>query len=116
MCQEFRTFVEETEKELLALFRGIDYNGDGKLSKEELRNALRRAGLAVPNTKLDSFFALTERGDYIVTPAIVPAARIVALADHARDEPLDPVMRVTLISRGRADVERLAALLVDAAR
>jgi len=38
------------------------------------------------------------------------------LADHARDEPLDPVMRVTLISRGRADVERLAALLVDAAR
>ena len=57
MCQEFRTFVEETEKELLALFRGIDYNGDGKLSKEELRSALRRAGLAVPNTKLDSFFA-----------------------------------------------------------
>jgi len=72
-------------------------------------------GLAC-DVKLDSFFALTERSDYIVTPAIVPAARIVALADHARDEPLDPVMRVTLISRGRADVERLAALLVDAAR
>ena len=68
------------------------------------------------DVKLDSFFALTERSDYVVTPAIVPAARIVALADHARDEPLDPVMRVTLISRGRADVERLAALLVDAAR
>lgn len=54
---EFRTFVEETEKELLALFRGIDNNGDGKLSKDELRTALRRAGLAVPNSKLDTFFA-----------------------------------------------------------
>ena len=54
---EFRTFVKETEKELLALFRGIDHNGDGKLSKDELRNALRRAGLTVPNNKLDNFFS-----------------------------------------------------------
>ncbi|KAJ4986904.1 calcium dependent mitochondrial carrier protein [Stagonosporopsis vannaccii] len=55
--KEFRAFVEETEKELLALFRGIDNNGDGKLSKDELRDALRRAGLTVPNNKLDNFFA-----------------------------------------------------------
>jgi solute carrier family 25 phosphate transporter 23/24/25/41 len=53
---EFRNFVEETEKELLMLFRGIDHNGDGKLSKDELRSALRSAGLAVPNSKLDAFF------------------------------------------------------------
>ncbi|KAJ8107025.1 hypothetical protein OPT61_g9152 [Boeremia exigua] len=55
--EEFHTFVEETEKKLLALFRGIDHNGDGKLSKDELRSALRSAGLAVPNSKLDNFFA-----------------------------------------------------------
>jgi Ca2+-binding EF-hand superfamily protein len=56
-CSEFRAFVEETEKELLSLFRSIDYNDDGKLSKPELRAALSRAGLAVPNSNLDNFFA-----------------------------------------------------------
>lgn len=53
---EFRAFVEATEQELLALFRSIDYNDDGKLSKPELRTALSRAGLAVPNSSLDNFF------------------------------------------------------------
>jgi hypothetical protein len=53
---EFRTFVHETERELLALFKSIDYNNDGKLSKPELRAALSRAGLAVPNSSLDNFF------------------------------------------------------------
>jgi len=56
-CSEFRTFVEETEKELLSLFRSIDYNDDGKLSKSELRSAFSRAGLSVPNSNLDNFFA-----------------------------------------------------------
>ncbi|EUC50216.1 hypothetical protein COCMIDRAFT_82701 [Bipolaris oryzae ATCC 44560] len=54
---EFRTFVHETEKELRHLFQTIDYNHDGKLSKEELRSALRSAGLTVPNRSLDTFFA-----------------------------------------------------------
>ncbi|KAF7453697.1 calcium dependent mitochondrial carrier protein [Pyrenophora tritici-repentis] len=54
---EFRTFVHETEKELLQLFRSIDYNRDGKISRDELRSALRSAGLTVPNTNLDKFFS-----------------------------------------------------------
>ncbi|KAH3933717.1 hypothetical protein HBI56_144860 [Parastagonospora nodorum] len=54
--QEFRTFVHETERELLSLFKSIDYNNDGKISKPELRAALSRAGLAVPNSNLDTFF------------------------------------------------------------
>jgi hypothetical protein len=54
---EFRSFVEETEKELLHLFKSIDHNNDGKISKPELRAALSRAGLAVPNSNLDNFFA-----------------------------------------------------------
>jgi hypothetical protein len=53
---EFRTFVQETERELLALFKSIDYNNDGKISKAELRAALSRAGMAVPNSSLDNFF------------------------------------------------------------
>ena len=57
MGPEFRTFVKETERELLTLFKSIDVNHDGKISKEELQGAFRRAGLAVPNSKLDSFFS-----------------------------------------------------------
>jgi solute carrier family 25 phosphate transporter 23/24/25/41 len=56
VCAEFRTFVHETEKELLALFKSIDYNNDGKISKPELRAALSRSGLTVPNQSLDTFF------------------------------------------------------------
>jgi solute carrier family 25 phosphate transporter 23/24/25/41 len=53
---EFRSFVVETEKELLHLFKSIDHNNDGKISKPELRAALSRAGMAVPNSSLDTFF------------------------------------------------------------
>ena len=54
---EFRTFVEQTEKELLQLFKSIDRDHNGQLDKSELRVAFRRAGLAVPNSKLDQFFS-----------------------------------------------------------
>ncbi|KAI9883104.1 MAG: RNA polymerase II holoenzyme cyclin-like subunit [Watsoniomyces obsoletus] len=54
---EFRSFVKQTEKELRLLFDAIDRDGNGKLDKGELRSAFARAGLAVPNSKLDQFFA-----------------------------------------------------------
>ena len=53
---EFRTFVEKTEHELYSLFLSIDKDNNGKLDKGELQAAFKRAGLAVPNSKLDQFF------------------------------------------------------------
>ncbi|THW05404.1 hypothetical protein D6D23_09203 [Aureobasidium pullulans] len=53
---EFRKFVDQTERELWQLFQSIDRNHDGNLDKNELRAAFVRAGLAVPNSRLDSFF------------------------------------------------------------
>lgn len=49
--------MRETEQKLLDLFKSIDYNNDGKISREELQTAFRRAGLAVANSKLDVFFS-----------------------------------------------------------
>lgn len=54
---EFRVFVERTEKELISLFHSIDRDHDGRLDKGELRAAFRKAGLTIPNSKLDQFFA-----------------------------------------------------------
>ena len=54
---EFRIFVEETEKELRTLFDSIDRDHNGQLDKAELQAAFSRAGLAVPSSKLDRFFA-----------------------------------------------------------
>lgn len=57
LCTEFRSFVERTEKELFSLFHSIDRDHNGKLDKEELKAAFKRAGLTVPNSKLDQFFS-----------------------------------------------------------
>ncbi|KAI9770613.1 MAG: hypothetical protein M1840_003205 [Geoglossum simile] len=55
--EEFRTFVEATEKELLTLFNSIDRDRNGKLDKDELRAAFAKAGLVVSTSKLDQFFS-----------------------------------------------------------
>ena len=54
---EFRTFVEQTEKELAQLFKSIDRYQNGQLDKTELRDSFIRAGLVIPSSKLDQFFA-----------------------------------------------------------
>jgi len=54
--EEFRIFVEAAEKQLLLLFRSIDRDKDGRLNKNELQAAFRRAGLSVPNKRLSGFF------------------------------------------------------------
>lgn len=38
------------------LFKSIDRDHDGRLDKSELRAAFKKAGLAIPNSKLDQFF------------------------------------------------------------
>ena len=57
MLSEFCEFVEHAEKELWRLFESIDRDHNGQLDKEELKAALARAGLAVPNSKLEQFSA-----------------------------------------------------------
>lgn len=57
MRLEFRVFVEAAEKQLLALFRSIDHDQDGRLNKQELQAAFQRAGLSVPKARLAGFFS-----------------------------------------------------------
>ncbi|KAF1814312.1 calcium dependent mitochondrial carrier protein-like protein [Eremomyces bilateralis CBS 781.70] len=53
---EFHAFMKRTEKDLWDLFISIDHNSDGKIDKNELRQAAESAGLHLSNTKLDQFF------------------------------------------------------------
>lgn len=48
--------MQQTERELWRLFKSIDRNSDGRLDKGELQAAFLRAGLVVPNSKLNQFF------------------------------------------------------------
>jgi solute carrier family 25 phosphate transporter 23/24/25/41 len=59
--EEFKTFVEEKEKELYKLFLEIDKSNDMKLQPEELEIALRKSGKvnSVKLTRIFFFLALT---------------------------------------------------------
>ncbi|KAF2401466.1 calcium dependent mitochondrial carrier protein [Trichodelitschia bisporula] len=54
---EFRSFVRQTESELRQLFETIDHNQDGKLDKKELYSAFAKAGMDMPASKFERFFA-----------------------------------------------------------
>ncbi|KAF5008287.1 hypothetical protein FDECE_5425 [Fusarium decemcellulare] len=54
--EEFRKFVEKAERQLFALFRSIDKDGNGKLDKVELQTAFKHAGLTLSNRRLAEFF------------------------------------------------------------
>lgn len=54
---EFYSFVKQAENQLWRLFQAIDHDKNGHLDKQELKDAFSNAGLTVPSSKLDQFFA-----------------------------------------------------------
>ncbi|KAG8527530.1 uncharacterized protein KY384_007682 [Bacidia gigantensis] len=87
--EEFRQFVQHTEKELWQLFQKIDRDHNGQLDKTELRSAFVAAGIYLPPSKLDQFFAEVDSNhDGVITwdewrnfllfiPADIPSLRAV---------------------------------------
>src|SRR4051794_8764601 len=53
---EFRSFVASAERQLLQLFKSIDRDRNGRLNKEDLQAAFKRAGLSVPMRRMSGFF------------------------------------------------------------
>ncbi|EFY99297.2 mitochondrial carrier protein [Metarhizium robertsii] len=61
--EEFRKFVEKTERQLFLLFQAIDKDGNGKLDSAELQTAFRTAGLSVSNRRVADFFHDLDRNN-----------------------------------------------------
>jgi Ca2+-binding EF-hand superfamily protein len=76
---EFRVFVENTEKELLALFKSIDRDDDGRLDKSELRGAFNKAGLSVPAAKLDQLFAEVDQNSDVGQPKHIRRRKLIKM-------------------------------------
>lgn len=49
--------MKRAEKELKNLFKSIDRAGNNNITKDELREAFEGAGLQLPKSKLNEFFA-----------------------------------------------------------
>ncbi|KAI5813331.1 mitochondrial carrier domain-containing protein [Pyronema omphalodes] len=54
---EFKVFFAGAEKELYSIFKSVDSDGNGNIDRNELKQALQRAGIMVtPPEKLEQFF------------------------------------------------------------
>lgn len=109
---EFRVFVEKTEKELLLLFNSIDKDRNGKIDKNELQVAFGKAGLAVPLSKLNRFFAEVDMNHDV---GIVPKSSLRLILICFRD--LSALMsggkhKVPIVLAGRTQ----QLLCIDASR
>jgi solute carrier family 25 phosphate transporter 23/24/25/41 len=61
---EFTCFFEEAERELWRIFKSVDVDGNGRIDKKELKNALSRAGITVdPPQRLEEFFHSIDRNN-----------------------------------------------------
>ena len=92
---EFRTFVEQTEKELWQLFKSIDRDRSGTLDKDELRAAFKNAGVDMNSSKLERFFSeIDKNNDGSISFdewRLVSLSRAMCCADHSqRLSPLPP--------------------------
>ena len=64
--------------------------------------------------KLDSFFELMNRGDYVVDLRSTSPGSLLTLIDKALDNPIDEAEHKAIIDECRHGIERLAARLVEA--
>jgi len=60
---EFAAFIAHAETQLWHLFKKIDADENNQISKQELRDAYKKAGISVSPARLDDFFAQVD-GDH----------------------------------------------------
>jgi len=66
MCDHWFYSISPKEKEarkeeVKKMFREADKNGDGKLSKDEWLEVLKKSGVTVSNDKVEQFFTTLDR-------------------------------------------------------
>ena len=60
---EFKTYVNDKEKELWQLFQKIDRSGDGRLLPSDLKQALQSTGIEISEEEFMDFMELMDLGN-----------------------------------------------------
>lgn len=60
--EEFRSYVNDKERELWQLFKGLDRSGDGRLSPDDLEVALQKSGIEITKDEFTDFMQLMDLG------------------------------------------------------